>query len=404
MVRLLLCAAFALAALLPAAAAQSCEDGMAGDYPCTDVDLLAHLSLEVFEAESGNDIWGWTDPETGSEYALMGLNNGTAFVDISTPGAPVYLGKLPTATTATVWRDVKVYRDHAFIVSEAPGHGMQVFDLAHLRDLALDATPMTFEADAMYTGVGNTHNIVIDEDSGFAYLVGANGGGFECNGGGLHMVDIRTMLEPTFAGCFDTDGYTHDAQCIVYDGPDTEYTGRQICFASNEDTMTIADVTDKAEPLLISRVTYANPSYTHQGWLTDDRRYFVANDELDGNASETTRSIIFDVSDLDNPDFVDFFFGPTAAIDHNLYIHGDLVWMSNYEAGLRINRIDADGSIEEVGYFDSYPASDETSFNGQWSNYPYFESGVVIASDINGGLFILQPEATRRTTGDASRR
>ena len=399
MTRLLLCAALALAA--GSASAQTCEDGMAGDYPCTDVDLLAHLSLDVFDAQSANDIWGWTDPETGREYALVGLDNGTAFVDLSTPGAPVYLGKLPTATTATVWRDVKVYQDHAYIVSEAPGHGMQVFSLARLRDVQ-DA-PATFEADARYTGAGNVHNIVIDETSGFGYLVGANGGGYACNGGGLHMVDLRSVLEPVFAGCFDTDGYTHDAQCIVYNGPDAEYTGRQICFASNEDTMTIADVTDKDEPLLISRVTYANPSYTHQGWLSEDRRYFIANDELDGGASETTRSIIFDVSDLDNPDFVDFFFGPTPAIDHNLYIKGDLVFMSNYESGLRINRLAPDGSLEEISHFDTYPESDDTAFSGQWSNYPYFESGVVIASDINNGLFILQPEATRRTTGDASR-
>ena len=400
MARLLFLTVLVLAA--STASAQTCDDGMAGEYSCADVDLLGHLSLDVFEAESGNDIWGWTDPETGREIAIMGLDNGTVFVDVTTPTAPVYLGKLPTQTTATVWRDVKVYRDHAFVVSEAPGHGMQVFSLARLRDV--ENAPVTFEADAVYDGAGNVHNIVIDEDAGFAYLVGANGGGYECNGGGLHMVDIRTMLQPSFAGCFDTDGYTHDAQCIVYDGPDAEYTGQQICFASNEDTMTIADVTDKAEPVLISRVTYAQPSYTHQGWLTEDRRYFVANDELDGNASETTRSIIFDVSDLDNPEFVDFFFGPTPAIDHNLYILGDLVFMSNYESGLRINRIGADGGLEEVAHFDSYPASDDTAFNGQWSNYPYFASGVVIASDINGGLFILQPEATRRTTGDASRR
>ena len=399
MVRLLLCAL--AVALLPAAAAQTCEDGMAGDYPCGDVDLLAHLSLDVFDAQSANDIWGWTDPETGREYALVGLDNGTAFVDLGDPAAPRYLGKLPTQTTSTTWRDVKVYADHAFIVSEAPGHGMQVFDLAHLRDVA-DA-PATFTADAVYDGAGNVHNIVIDEDSGFAYLVGANGGGYACNGGGLHVVDIRTALEPAFAGCFDTDGYTHDAQCIVYDGPDAEYTGQQVCFASNEDTLTIADVTDKAEPLLISRVTYAAPSYTHQGWLSEDRRYFIANDELDGNASETTRSIIFDVSDLDNPEFVDFFFGPTPAIDHNLYVKGDLVFMSNYEAGLRINRLAPDGTLEEISHFDTYPASDNTAFSGQWSNYPYFGSGVVIANDINNGLFVLQPEATRRTTGDASR-
>src|SRR5690606_20218176 len=96
-------------------------------------------------ASGGNDIWGWTDPETEKEYALMGLNNGTAFVDVSDPVNPVYLGKLPTHTQSSLWRDIKVYADHAFVVSEASGHGMQVFDLTRLRGVT---SPQTFTVDA----------------------------------------------------------------------------------------------------------------------------------------------------------------------------------------------------------------------------------------------------------------
>ena len=105
-----------------------CENGFALNYPCNGFDLQSHISLDEMDASEGNDSWGWTDPEDGTEYALVGLDNGTAFINISDPVNPIYLGKLPTHTSATIWRDIKVYQDHAFIVSEAGGHGMQVFD------------------------------------------------------------------------------------------------------------------------------------------------------------------------------------------------------------------------------------------------------------------------------------
>lgn len=212
-----------------------CEDGKAGEYDCSRVDLVSHISVEDMRSQRANDIWGWTDPQTGIEYALVGLDDGTVFVSLEDPAAPKNLGKVPTTTDPSIWRDVKTYADHAFIVSEAPGHGMQVFDLARLR--GLDADPArTFEPDALYMGVGNSHNIVIDDESGFAYMVGAtsiaDGLPAACGAKGFHGVDIRDPKNPTFSTCFSDaerdvapragPGYTHDAQCLVYDGPDTD--------------------------------------------------------------------------------------------------------------------------------------------------------------------------------------
>ena len=126
-----------------------CTNGFAGSYPCNDYDLMSRISLSQMSASSGNDSWGWTDSQTSKEYAIIGLNNGTAFIDVSNPTNPVYLGKLPTATGNSLWRDVKVYSDHAFIVSEASGHGMQVFDLTRLRNVS--NPPVTFSACLLYT-------------------------------------------------------------------------------------------------------------------------------------------------------------------------------------------------------------------------------------------------------------
>ena len=147
-----------------------CENGLAGEYPCNDYDLMSNIPNETLGniTTESNDCWGWTDPETQKEYALVGINSGIVFIDISDPITPVIVGTLNTTTVSSLWRDVKVYNSHAFIVSEANAHGMQVFDLKRLRTSS--NLPLTYTADTIFTGFGSAHNIVINEDSGYAYI------------------------------------------------------------------------------------------------------------------------------------------------------------------------------------------------------------------------------------------
>ncbi|MDX1418637.1 MAG: choice-of-anchor B family protein [Rubricoccaceae bacterium] len=381
-----------LLALLTAAPAvgqslTACDGGFAEGYPCSGIDLFERLPLFTFGASDGNDIWGWADPQDGSEYALVGLSNGTAFVDVTDPSDPVYLGLLPSATSSSTWRDVKTIGNYAYIVSEASGHGMQVFDLTRLRDV--QSPPTFFTADARFGGFGSAHNIVANDESHYVYAVGQNA----C-AGGLYIVDVSDPLSPQPAGCYDGDGYTHDAQCLTYDGPDTDYAGRDICMASNEDHLAIIDVTDPGAPVLISRGFYPSPGYTHQGWFTEDRRHFLMNDELDeifGSAANT-RTIVMDVEDLDDPEFDFFYFGPLQTSDHNLYIRGQFAFLSNYTGGLRIvdlSDIDNDNLVE-VASFDTFPSNNADGFDGQWSNYPFLPSGNLLANDGDTGFFVLK--------------
>jgi len=378
--------------------ASPCIDGFAEGYACKNVDLLAHLDLVALGTTAGgngNDMWGWTDPDTGKEYALVGLNNGTAFVDISDPDHPLRIGNLATHSINSTWRDIKTFGHYALIVSEAQNHGLQVFDLHRLRNVA--TPPVAFTEDAWYGNFGRAHNIVVNEASGFAYAVGSRQGTQQC-AAGLHMIDMHSPLAPTFAGCFSADGYTHDAQCINYDGPDTAFVGHEICFAANEDTVTIVDVSNKSNPLQLARVGYPGFGYTHQGWLTADRRYLLVDDELDEqNDGHNTRTYVWDVQSLTAPHLEFFHDGVTGAADHNLYVHEGYAYQSNYQSGLRILDLSAidGGTLSEAGFFDTYPANDSANFNGTWSNYPYYESGVVGVSDINRGFFVLQPQLCR---------
>ncbi|MCH7638087.1 MAG: choice-of-anchor B family protein [Bacteroidetes bacterium] len=365
---------------------------MAGSFPCNEINLASNLPLSTFGSTRGADIWGWTDPQDGSEYALAAYQEGVAFVDVTIPDSPEYLGFLPTETDATIWRDVKVYQNFAFIVADFAGsHGMQIFDLTRLRSVT--SPPETFTADAIYSGVGSAHNVVINEDSGFAYLVGSS----DCSGG-LHMVNIQNPTSPVFAGCFGADGSTHDAQCVTYIGPDTDYVGREICVGAqgtldSSSHIVVVDVTDKANPAMVGIGTYADATYAHQGWFTEDHRYFLLGDEIDDGASATTRTMVFDMSDLENPELDFYYYGPIETTDHNLFIRGHYAFMSNYESGLRIVDIEEidSGTMTEVAFFDTYPTSDNYLYNGQWSNYPYFESGNIIVNDRDFGLFVLTP-------------
>jgi choice-of-anchor B domain-containing protein len=247
--------------------------------------------------------------------------------------------------------------------------------------------------------------------------------------GGLYMVDVSTPSAPTYAGCFSRDGYTHEPQCtfaatgitvttstarfttnaahypskgVVYHGNDKRYAGREICFACNEDSVTIVDVTSKTRPVQLSRVTYTNTVYTHQGWLTDDHNTFIFGDEFDEETySSRTRTIVLNLgSNLLKPIIGGVHYSQLKATDHNQYIVGNRVFQSNYQAGLRILRINnaAKANFTEIAYFDTYPSGNSFELNGAWTNYPFFPSGIVVVSGIEQGLFVLKPVLAPQVT------
>lgn len=384
-----------------------CSDGMANLFDCQKVDLLSFLSIGDLSADRGvkmTDIWGWTDPETNVEYVLQARTEGLSFVDIRDPYNPVYVGEIlkTEGSPGSAWRDVKVYKDHAFIVADGAGaHGMQVFDLTQLRDVAPGDMPVTFEPTVVYDKLNSSHNIVINEETGFAYSIGNRAGGETC-GGQLHMINIQDPKNPAFAGCFfyrtpggASSGLAHDAQCVIYRGPDSKYTGKEVCFKSSGNAFTIVDVTDKSNPELIARTTYPNLAYTHQGWLTEDQKYFYMNDELDelNGFVDQTRTLIWDLEELEDPILAKEFMLSTKASDHNLYVRDNFLYQSNYQAGLRILDITDPTNPVEVGHFDTTPdAGDEAGFGGSWSNYPYFKSGVIAVSSRGEGLFLVKKQ------------
>ena len=386
--RTLRAASLALTASLSSAffAQTPCVDGSADGYQCHGLDLLSVRTLEeIGGGANGNDCWGWVDAESGREFVLFGRSNGLSILEVTDPVNPVFLADVPTATVQSLWRDVKVHANHAFVVSEAAGHGIQVVDLSQV--LTIEAGPVTLNPVGAYLGFGNAHNIVINEETGFAFGVGTN-----TAGGGLHAVDISDPTSPEAAGTYD-GAYTHDAQVVVYNGPDPEFAGKElaVCF-NGSNGVHIVDVSDKTDMFLVSQISYAQSAYTHQGWLSEDHAYVYFNDELDEQSfGNGTRTYIADISDVDNPVVVGFYEALNPAIDHNLYVRGNKIFASNYLSGLRVSSIGADGSLSPYAFFDTNPDSDQASFDGTWSNYPYFPSGNIAISGFTHFFMVQDP-------------
>lgn len=370
-----------------------CQDGLAGTYPCQNVDLLAFMSnadLETSNTVLPANLWGWTDPETGKEYVLLGMQDGTTFVDISDPTNPVLLGKLPGQDwpVTTVFRDVKVYENYAFIVGDQPTsptstQGIQVFDLTTLRNIT---TPVTLTATTYYSGFANGHNIFVNEETGYAYIARNP----TC--AGLIMVDVSDPLAPTDAGCYADGGNSSDAACVVYHGPDADYQGREICAIASDDNLVIGDVTTKTSPVHLATMVYTDVSRAHHVWFSEDHRYLLSADMDDEHHHGlNTRLFIWDVSQLMTPT-LSIYDGPTTGSDHNVWIQGDYAFVGNLRAGLRILDVQDMNNVQQAAFFDTFPANDNPGHEqGAWAVYAYFESGVVAVSNREGGLFLLRP-------------
>lgn len=465
---ILLCATFH-------ANANACTTNQDGVYPCSHVELVSSMTLGQMGGDDANglanDMWGWTDPLDGKEYVIQGMYYGTAFIDISDPENPRYLGRLdsppatPPATKSSAsrmmkchdgctapggeegtssWQDVKVYDHYAYIVSEQDWFGMLVFDLHELRGVT---TPQTFAPTKHVTEFRNAHNLFIHEETGFAYVIGNTApDGAEPNFGGLLIYNLDDPANPAQIADYETDGYFHDVVCVNYHGPDADYQDHEICFASNSGSrrntdssspyygqtfyyddntetyrsdwvydgtylnwegggqtlwptpsdrysrLTALDVTDKNNILHLSDDQHPDSTYVHQSWPSEDHHYLFVNDELEEQAfGYRTRSYTYDLTDLDAIEHVATYKAPNLAIDHNEYVKGRLLFQSNYDSGLRILDASDPLNLVEVGYFDSQPATDHPHFAGTWSNYPYFESGIVAFSDMYSGLLLVRP-------------
>ncbi|KAM0322000.1 hypothetical protein ACHAQA_009741 [Verticillium albo-atrum] len=407
-------------------------EAIAGDpmntFACKNMDLYDFINHATLGSPNGwnnptdgllvgSSSWGWTDPDSGREFIANGMYDGTAFLEILPEGKLLHLGFLPCPAPTNpdaFWKEIRSYKNYMLIGSELEGHGVQIFDMSKLLDIDASAGAVIFDIEADVAGhfkdltEGASHNVVVNEELNYGVAVGARPINSECYGG-LIFFDLTDPTNPTRVGnCNGDDGYVHDAQCLVYRGPDEKYNGRDICYGYNEDSLTIYDVTNKANTSIISVTSYEGATYTHQGWVLDTQwqQYLFMDDEIDeleraGPAADGYPvTYIWDISSLESPKQTGLYKGTVRAVDHNQYVKDGLIYQSNYGAGVRVYDVssvpeDPSGdSVCEIAYFDTYPNDDAEPGGGtvnmmsSWSSYAMFESGFIFVNTIERGAFL----------------
>lgn len=398
-------------------AAAQCVNGKAGNFSCKNIDLVAHMALADFSSRpsAANDIWGHVDLNTGTEYALIGLRNGTAVVSLAEPENPVEVGTI--AGSSTAWRDIKVYQyfdsslrrwqAYAYVSSEG-SDGIQIIDLNRL--------PMSISLAATYRGVSSTHNVYISgvdytsnsQNSATAPLLHLAGQNTQRGAVSTLSLANPTELRPVWQQSTAVPAdYSHDVATMQVEDAravsDCRQSPCQVLFDFNEQEIRLWDSSLAGAPSPLASVSYDQASYVHSGWSTEDNRFLFVHDELDetGFALNTTVRV-FALDNLKSPQLTKVWRGPTAAIDHNGFVRGNRYYMSNYQRGLTVLDITNPTEPSEAGFFDTFLPSDGAAFNGMWGTYPYLPSGLILGSDINSGLYILADNTNVSAAGSVS--
>jgi choice-of-anchor B domain-containing protein len=391
-------------------AVTTCSQGFAGQFPCRNVDFLAQIPLNSFSTQpvSAANLWGFVDLNDNREYAVIGLRNGTAVVDVTDPANPREVATVPG--NASAWREVKIYqyrdvpanryRAYAYISTEAPNSGLQVLDLSGLPNAVTLATTLhdTGRQHTLYvSNIDYGTNVVIPGAEAFLYAAGS-----DQNGGAWRVYNLANPAQPQLITAAPVGSqYMHDSTGLYITDSRTSqcepgHSPCQVLVDYNENTVDLWDVTNKSQPVKLSSTTYPSVEYTHSGWPTADQRFLFVHDELEEiRRGLSTQIYTMNLDNLRAPTIVTSYQGATTTTDHNGYSKGNFYYTSHYRRGLVVFDATTPNQLREVAHLDTFltPAPNSSGTDGAWGVYPFLPSGTIVISDISNGLFVLRDKA-----------
>jgi choice-of-anchor B domain-containing protein len=313
----------------------------------------------------GSDIWGWVDG-SGNEYALVGLNDGFACVNVSNPTNPVQ--EFYISDINSTWRDVKTWGNFAYITTEADA-GLLIVDLTDMTGSSYShVSNFTHPTNGSSVEFTAAHNIYIDEN-GIAYIFGASSAtGGSPSDGAIFLDVAANATAPVYLGEWD-DEYIHDGMVRG----DTMYAG---CIYAGE--LFVVDVSDKNNPNTLG--THSTPNaFTHNAWISDDGDFVFTTDE-----KSDAYLAAYDITDLNNIQEVDRIQSNPGelSIPHNTHVDGNFLITSYYRDGTTVHDITHPNNMIQVAHYDSYSGAGN-GFDGCWGTYPFLPSGLIISSEIN---------------------
>ena len=332
-----------------------------------NINLLSNLDYN----NDLSDVWGYVNDS--GEYALVGVYNGISVVDVTNPYDPVELGFF--YGPESIWRDLKTWGDYLYCINDEDGDGGAGLQILNLEELINGVSNPTY-IENMSLGFETAHNIYIDEN-GVLYVFGANYGI-----GGALMYDLVANPEnPPLLGVFN-DYYLHDGMARG----DTLWGG-----AINDGVFTVIDVSDKQNPEIIG--SHATPNnFSHNCWISDDGDYLFTTDEVSG--AYVAAYDVSNLNDIEEVDRIQAWSPQTNVIPHNTHVDGDFIVTSYYADGVSVVDVSNPSNMVEVGYYDTSEDYSGGGFNGAWGAYPWLPSGNILVTDIETGLYVLEPKYT----------
>ena len=321
------------------------------------VELEHLVQFNKYSDRSYSACWGYTAPD-GHEYALLGVSNGLSIVDIASAPNLKEIAFIPNLNSS--WTELKTYRHYAYVVKDGARGGIQIVDLSTLPLTAtLVNTIMTYPKN---------HTVWIDEARGWMFTMGGDNSGvtiWDLNADPVHPKQITN---------FNSGVYVHDLHI----------RGNRAYLAEiMSKSFSIYDLSNINSPVLIKRYRDGTaPSISfHNAWTTEDGRYLLTTEETSGRPVR-----IWDLIDERNPVELSRWIGP-GNLPHNVHVKGNYAHIAHYGGGYRVLDISDVTQPSEVGFYNSNK-SNPTGFVGVWEVYPYFQSGKVIMSSIEDGLFV----------------
>jgi choice-of-anchor B domain-containing protein len=402
----------------PAVVPATCVQGFAQQFPCRNLDLQAQIPLSGFSTRpvSAANVWGFVDLNDNREYAVLGLRNGTAIVDVTDPANPREVTTIQG--NSSLWREVKVYqvfdtpanrwRAYAYVSTEAANSGVQTIDMSGLPlSAALASTNNdTSSQHTLYvSNIDYATNAALPGATPFLYVAGSNQ-----SGGSWRAYSLSNPAFPLLASTAQTTRYMHDSTSLLITDSRTaqcslDHNPCEVLVDFNVDTVELWDTTDKLAPVLLGTATNPGNRYIHSGWPNAAGTHVVFHDELEEiQLGLPTRLYTLNLASLRTPTVTVSYTGPTTTTDHNGYWRGNYYYVSHYRRGVVVFDASDPTQLVEVAHFDNYltPAANSSGTDGTWGVYPFLPSGNILVSDIENGLFILRDHA--RTFGQSAGR
>lgn len=366
-------------------------------YPSQNISLAGFISPNTSSIGLGpnnqrySGCWAWYQSNKNKEYAISGGSSGTYFIDITNPATPSVSAYVPGKSNC-IWREIKTYQNYCYVSSDDPApNNFQIIDMQYLPD-----SVHVIHKGTTYIQTG--HTLWVDNNK--LYVGIAKGGAVGV--ASMAVFSLATPTAPVLLRKLNQDFPMITGVHDMYVRNDTVYAsceGMGLYMFKLNANNTFSQ--------LGSFSNYASGfTYNHSSYLTQNGQTLVFCDEIPVGMPLRMVNVSNPANITPQSTVIPY---PTS-VPHNPYVVGnDHVVLSSYQDGLQIYNISNPASPFLAGYFDTHPqggAPNGTYFNneyaGNWGAYPWLPSGLIVANDMQNGVFILNPMAAYTATSSVS--